>query len=495
MDNLGSILGFLENKSILVTGATGFLAKIFVEKILRVQPNVKKLYLLLRACDTKSAMQRFETEVISKDLFKILKEKRGKSFDSLLSEKVTVVPGDITYENLGVKDLGLLEEMWKEVDVVVNLAATTKFDERYDVSLGINTMGAKHVLNFSKQCGKLKVLVHVSTAYVAGEKEGLILETPYKMGETLNGTTCVLDIESEKKLIEDTLKHMKAENYSEEDIKSAIKDLGIQRARKFGWPNTYVFTKAMGEMLLGDLNHVSNIPLVIVRPTIVTSTFREPFPGWAEGVRTIDSLAVGYGKGRLSCFLGNPKTIVDLIPADMVVNTMIVSMVAHMNQPNETLYHIGSSVSNPVTVEQIQDFGPRYFMNRPWINKEGKAIIVGKVKLLTTMESFQSYFAIHYLLPLKGLQLLNMVCCQYFQGVYLDLHRKITLVMRLIELYGPYLFFKGCFDDMNTEKLRRAAKRSNEVEDDLFYFDPNVIDWDDYFINTHFPGVVKHVFN
>nr|GEW88311.1 jojoba acyl CoA reductase-related male sterility protein [Tanacetum cinerariifolium] len=59
---LESILDFLDNKTILVTGATGFLAKIFVEKILRVQPNVKKLYLLMRATDAKSALQRFNTE-------------------------------------------------------------------------------------------------------------------------------------------------------------------------------------------------------------------------------------------------------------------------------------------------------------------------------------------------------------------------------------------------------------------------------------------------
>ncbi|KAL6967060.1 factor arrest protein 3, partial [Sarracenia purpurea var. burkii] len=59
---LGSIIQFLDNRTILVIGATGFLAKIFVEKILRVQPNVKKLYLLLRASDAKSASQRFHNE-------------------------------------------------------------------------------------------------------------------------------------------------------------------------------------------------------------------------------------------------------------------------------------------------------------------------------------------------------------------------------------------------------------------------------------------------
>lgn len=89
---LTSILKFLENRAILVTGATGFLAKstefssslviyllilingalkklficfdiVFAEKILRVQPNVKKLYLLLRAQDNNTALQRFNNEV------------------------------------------------------------------------------------------------------------------------------------------------------------------------------------------------------------------------------------------------------------------------------------------------------------------------------------------------------------------------------------------------------------------------------------------------
>ncbi|PNX82576.1 fatty acyl-CoA reductase 3-like protein, partial [Trifolium pratense] len=62
MEDVGSILHFLEDKTILVLGATGFLAKIFLEKVLRVQPNVKKLFLLLRASDHKSAASRLQNE-------------------------------------------------------------------------------------------------------------------------------------------------------------------------------------------------------------------------------------------------------------------------------------------------------------------------------------------------------------------------------------------------------------------------------------------------
>ena len=46
-------------------------------------------------------------------------------------DKLVVVPGDITYENMGVKDSYLREEMWKDIDIIVNSAATTDFYERY----------------------------------------------------------------------------------------------------------------------------------------------------------------------------------------------------------------------------------------------------------------------------------------------------------------------------------------------------------------------------
>ncbi|XP_047317048.1 alcohol-forming fatty acyl-CoA reductase-like [Impatiens glandulifera] len=500
---VGSIMQFLDNKTILVTGALGFLAKIFVEKILRSQPNVKKLYLLLRAHDVKSAAQRLNDEGFEKELFRVIKEKQNGNFDSFVWEKVIPVPGDITQDdNLGIlrKDLDdhsenvdLLEQILREVDVVVNLAATTNFDERYDVAYNINTLGAKHVLNFAKKCDNIKLLLHVSTAYVSGEKAGLIVENPYKMGETLNGVSG-LDIDNEKRIVDEKLGILSGGKAEESQVTLAMKDLGMERARMYGWPNVYVFTKAMGEMLLGHFK--GNLPVVIIRPTIVTSTYKEPFPGWVEGIRTIDSLFAGYCKGRLTSFLGDPKSIVDVIPADMVVNAMIVAMAAHVNeQQNINIYQVGSSVSHPIEYSCLQEYGQRYFTKHPWIGKDGKAVKVGKITVFGTMRSFQLYMTINYLLPLKGLELVNAIFCQYFQGMYMELSRKIKFVMRLIDIYHPYLFFKGIYDDINTEKLRRAARGSSSKDEaEMFYFDPKCINWENYFINIHLPGVVKYVF-
>ncbi|KAJ0806407.1 putative oxidoreductase [Helianthus annuus] len=489
---LGNIVDFLENKVMLITGATGFLAKIFVEKILRVQPNVKKLYLLIRAPDGKSALQRFNTEAVAKDLFKLLKEKHGTNLHNFLSQKVTIVGGDITCDDLGVHDSSLKVEMWRDVDVVVNAAATTNFDESYDVALNLNTFGAKNVLNFAQKCVNIKLLLHISTAYVSGEKPGLMLETPYNLGESLNGTRG-LDIDEERKIVEDKLKDLKSDhNASHKSIKIAMKDLGMQRAHHYGWPNTYVFTKALGEMIIGHLK--GDMPVVILRPTIVTSTFKEPFPGWVEGIRTIDSLALGYGKGRLTCFLGNPEGIYDVVPADMVVNAMIVAIAAHANQTcSETIYHVGSSVSNPLKFSTIQRCGYRYFTNYPCIGKNGKPVIVGEVRVLNSMSSFHRYIALRYLLPMQVLRFMNFILCRAFEDRYKNLKHKINFVLRLVDLYKPYLFTKSFYDDMNTEKLRRVVRESGG-EENLFYFDPRIIDWDNYFEHIHLPGVRQREF-
>ncbi|PRQ34450.1 putative oxidoreductase [Rosa chinensis] len=130
MDQSESILGYLHNKTILITGATGFLGMVLVEKILRVQPNVKRLYLLLRAPDAKSATYRMNNEILGKELFKVLRETRGEDFDSFVSQKVIALPGDIGFENLGMKDVVLMENMCNEIQIIVNSAANTKFDER-----------------------------------------------------------------------------------------------------------------------------------------------------------------------------------------------------------------------------------------------------------------------------------------------------------------------------------------------------------------------------
>ncbi|GFQ03241.1 fatty acyl-coa reductase 1 [Phtheirospermum japonicum] len=295
------------------------------------------------------------------------------------------------------------------------------------------------------------MLLHVSTAYVHGTRTGLILEKPFHMdGSEIPN----LDIDEEKKIIDEKLQELQFQKLTEKEITSAMKDLGIKRAIMHGWPNTYVFTKAMGEMMLGNITEEKAKNVVIIRPTIITSTYCEPFPGWAEGLRTLDSVFVAYGKDKLKFFVGDPESILDVIPGDMVVNCMIAAIAAHKNE------------------------------NR------GKPIRVGKPTILNTMASFHNYIAIRCLPVLKVLQLLNIMFCNHFEHLYTKARHQVNHAMRLAELYKPYLFSKAIFDDFNTEHLRMTIKGGSK---NVLNFDPKCIQWDEYFVNTHFPGIVKYV--
>ncbi|KAM7267109.1 hypothetical protein ACFE04_009275 [Oxalis oulophora] len=409
-------------------------------------------------------------QVFAKDVFVLLRDKWGTNLNSFMAEKVVAVPGDISSENLGIEDFKVRQEMWKEIDIIINIAATTDFDERYDISFGTNTLGALHVLSFARQCTNMKMFLHVSTAFVGDLNEELMLEKPLYMGETLN-KAIKLDIEMEKKVIEKKLNELRQQSLSEKEITEAMKDFGIERARLYGWSNTYVFTKAMGEMLLNEFKD-DDMLLVIIRPTMILSTYKEPFPGWIEGLKTMDGILVSYGKGKISCFLGSKDTIFDAIPADMVVNSMMVAMVNHGSEisKNIIIYQVGSSSRNILTLGACTDYAYHYFSVNRFTSKTGKSIKIKKV-----------------------LRLVNVIAWQKYKKLYVELDLKLKLMMRLVEIFKPFLFIKGVFDDSNTENLRIAVRENNIMNNEAFKFDPKMIKWDDYFINTHFPGLIKHV--
>ncbi|KAL6276411.1 hypothetical protein ACE6H2_020012 [Prunus campanulata] len=303
-------------------------------------------------------------------MIRVLKDKWGTYFDSFIAEKVLAVQGDVTFDDLGVKELKLREEMYNRIEIIVHSAGTTNFDERYDIALSVNTFGVQHLLSFAKKYLKLEILLHMSTAYVCGERAGLILEDSSCMDEMEKEITKFDFKVQEKNLVEQKLNELRAQDATEEVITTTMKDIGIERAKLYGWPNTYVFTKAMGEILLGQSK--DHLPIVIIRPTAITSSYKEPFPGWVQGFRTIDSVIAGYCKGKVTFLLVDPMSVFDMIPVDMVVHSMVVAMVANANKSSSIIYHVGSSLRNPINFLNIHSFVFRYCTEKPWIGKDGK---------------------------------------------------------------------------------------------------------------------------
>uniref|UniRef100_A0A6N2MLB9 Uncharacterized protein n=1 Tax=Salix viminalis TaxID=40686 RepID=A0A6N2MLB9_SALVM len=185
------------------------------------------------------------------------------------------------------------------------------------------------------------------------------------------------------------------------------------------------------------------------------------------------------------------------IPADMVINALIMAMVEYANRstPSEIIYHVGSSLRNPFTFSNFQELNFRYFVQNPLIDKDGKPIKVGKVTAFSTMASFRIYMAIRYSLALKvfHLAISTVLFQKSWKDKYIALERNLKRAMRLQIAYSDLqIAFLLRFDDANSEELQIAATKTCS-EAHAFNFDPTSINWEAYMMGAHFPGLVKHV--
>ncbi|KAI5021261.1 hypothetical protein ZWY2020_055106 [Hordeum vulgare] len=483
-----TVIGCFRNRTILITGSTGFLGKLLVEKILRVQPDVRKLYLLVRAPDAAFAHHRMLTEVVGTELFDVLRSKHGADFSSFIENKISPLAGDIVYESCALSS-STIDQMSKEIDVIVSVAATTSFYERYDVALASNALGVAHVCQLATKCSNLKMLLHVSTAFVAGDQEGLLLEKSFNSGESLRkGYT--LDIESEIKFVENVKSKLRMQLCSDKIEKKEMKELGLKRARHFGWPNVYSLTKALGEMLLGNLGR--HLPVVIVRPSIILSTFQDPIPGWIEGTRTIDMLYVAYNDQTIPCFIADRNVISDMIPGDMVISAMMVAMAINWDKHNtQTIYHVTSGHRNPLNYSNAEESLYEYFRANPRVSKDGRIIKNKRVLLFKKYTHFHLYMILRYKLALEVLHMMN-VFGDSFSKYYNKLNRGYNFLTLVAKLYAPYVFFKGCFDDTNMRKLWVVTTTDKLNDGSIFGCDPACINWGLYLVNTHIPAVMAN---
>ncbi|KAM7261594.1 hypothetical protein ACFE04_020671 [Oxalis oulophora] len=483
------IVKYLKGKCFFMTGATGFLAKVLIEKILRTVPDVGKIYILVKASNKEAAMERLKNEVINTELFKGLRQTYGKSYQTFILSKLVPVVGNVCDPNLGIEE-ELANMITKEVDVIVNSAATTSFDERYDVAIAINTKGPCNLMGFAKKFKKLKLLVQVSTAYVNGQRQGRVMEKPFSIGDSIASENVtedflpMLDVQSEIELALNS-----KEAFDESCVAQKMKELGLERANKYGWQDTYVFTKAMGEMMIDNLRE--DIPVVIIRPSVIESTFREPFPGWMEGNRMMDPIVLYYGKGQLTGFLVDPNGVLDVVPADMVVNATLAAIAKHgtAKRPEMNVYQIASSVVNPLVFEELAKLLHEHYTSSPCVDSKGRPIDVSLMKLFSSMEDFSSHLWTDAV-QRSGLTALSSSNEKLSQKLETMCRKSVEQAKYLANLYEPYTFYGGRFDNSNTQRLMETM---SEEERRKFDFDVRNIDWNQYITKVHIPGLRRHV--
>uniref|UniRef100_M8BEV3 Fatty acyl-CoA reductase n=1 Tax=Aegilops tauschii TaxID=37682 RepID=M8BEV3_AEGTA len=106
------------------------MANVLIDPILRTNPDVGKIYVLIKAKDNEAAMKRLKNEVEDTELFRCLQEIHGKNYHSFVLSKQVPVVGNFREAYIGIAP-ELAKEIAEEVDVIVNSAANTTFDERF----------------------------------------------------------------------------------------------------------------------------------------------------------------------------------------------------------------------------------------------------------------------------------------------------------------------------------------------------------------------------
>ncbi|RVE50674.1 hypothetical protein evm_004706 [Chilo suppressalis] len=110
---------YYAGRSLFITGSTGFMGKVLVEKILRSCPDVKCLYVLMRSKKGHSSKERIH-EFLNCRVFDYLKSEYPEQL-----QKLRVVPGDILVEDLGMS-IDDREMLQKECHVVFHCAACVR---------------------------------------------------------------------------------------------------------------------------------------------------------------------------------------------------------------------------------------------------------------------------------------------------------------------------------------------------------------------------------
>jgi thioester reductase-like protein len=509
-----SVRGALRGKEILLVGATGFIGKVLLAKLLRDVPDIGRIYLLIRRQRLTTSLRRFEKVVEESPVFESFCDAYGDGLAAFLSERIEVVEGDVCRPGLGL-NAEVRDRLSGSVDVIINSSGLTDFNPELRSALSANVDATMNLLDFVRESDHARLL-HLSTCYVAGHTEGRIGEeiapnyTPaaaagFDAEEEYQALTAlVADIEARGESqemtehIQEKAKRRRAKTNGEPpELESRIRktrarwvrtrmvEAGIKRSRSYGWPNTYTFTKSLAESLIATRG--ADLPVTVVRPSIVETSTQDPFVGWNEGVNT--SAPISYLIGTYFRQLpSNERKCLDIVPVDLVCRGLILITAAMIEGRQERIYQLATSAVNPCDMRrsvELTSLAHRKHYRaqvgfQPRLRAQIESIPVSKAR-------YQNLSAPRQKALLKAIQRLSAPTPlnRPLARKERDLHR----VEKLIELYEPFILQNEyVFEAENIELL---SEQLVESEKDAFAYDPMSIDWWEYWINIHIPALRK----
>lgn len=445
-----SVPMFFTGKGVLVTGATGFIGKVLIEKLLRCCPDLACVYCLIRPKNKQAIETRLEDITSSKLFDRLRKERPG--FESQLKP----VFGDMLLPGLGISDSDR-QMLQRNIHVVFHSAATIRFDEPLRVAVEMNVVAVRKMLALCREFHHLEALVHVSTAYANCDR-------PY-----IEETVYPPPVEPQK--IIDVLEWMDDEM------------LELFTPKLMGdKPNTYTYTKQLAEHLL--MTEGADLPLAIIRPSIVGAAWKEPFPGWIDNYNGPSGIYIAAGRGILRSMKGDYNAVADIVPVDIPVNIMItVAWYTAVAKPKSILiYHATTGGCNPFTWGDMSGIVNKSFHQIPL---EG-CFRRPNVAIVSNNFLHDYWTCVSHLFP-------AYLCDVAF--------RLVGKKPRMVKLYNKLhrsidcLKFFTCnewqWSNSNHDMLKHQLLPSDLK---MFYFDPLPLHWPTY-IENYCLGAKKYVLN
>lgn len=522
-----SIQKALSGRHILFTGASGFLGKVWLSMMLDKVPEVGRIYVLLRGKKGQNARARFEQMLSESYAFSPLHERHGEELSRFLRERVEVVSGDVSQPGLGVEP-AIAARIQQRLDLVVHCAGQVDFNPELPEALSTNVEGTIHAAEFAAKAKGAR-FVQVSTCFVAGNREGRILEQAIPEYAP-NGKP--YDVEREyahlkalaQQIHEDTSSPRALAALREELVESVQKkghdpnnaqlidrilkreakarlserlvDAGKERAEEWGWPNLYTFTKSMAESLL--LARFPELPKTFFRPAIIESAVTFPLPGWNEGLNTSGPLAYFVGTWFRHLPARKDKPL-DVVPVDFCCAALIAAGAALIEGRAQPVYQCATSDRSPLTVGRAlelsslahrkhyraygEDAIERIFLSR-W---DSRVVSDDHVMSVDNMRKVVQWIAdaakdAPDSWPKRVKAELKKL------GSKSDrLDRRLSIVEKVIDTYKPFI-------SDNRQVFACDVLVGLAVDDPFFHYEPRNLDWRRYWIDRHMPGLRRWSF-
>jgi long-chain acyl-CoA synthetase len=528
----------LAGKRLLVTGASGFLGKVWLAQLLLDVPDVARVHVLLRPGRAGGARERLEELLSASPAFAPLHDAHGEALGRILAGRITALEGDVGRPLLGLSD-AILEGLG-DLDLVVHLAGLTDLEPDLPDALRVNVDGALQALEVARRTGA--ALLHVSTAYVAGERRGRVSEEPCRGApradagfdarreqEDLRALVARTEAAARDQRTQDALRRDVRRRLARQGRQGAAAEARAQerstrawvadrlrveageRARHWGWPNAYTLTKGLAEALLVQAS-AGQVPLLLARPTIVESALRFPFPGWKEGLQTSAALCYAVSRGLLTRLPARPHLVLDVIPVDLVARGLTLcaaALVSGATPPNAAV-HLGTSDRNPLTMRRLIDLtnlwrrstrtpdqraasSTRGALDR-WLRPEAIPSSAESYRLLGTPLGRRLSGAARDALDAASRALPADVAerARRWSRAAGRSERKLARLEATIETFRPFVLEHE--QTFSADGLRALEAQLDPAERERFAVDADGIDWRRYWLEVHLPGLQRWAF-